>query len=103
MTTTDKIRYLKAAEAAFRNKPSQKDGNYLGLCSYFYVIHKMSLTDLLELIGDRFHYTGYTFGKGQPQYLLYDRLSSNDALLYERADWCRTQIERYGCKKESEK
>lgn len=98
MTTKDKIKYLKAAEKAFRKEPGIMLMNTKGLCLYFREICKLNDHQIKGILGKKFA-KHYTFGS---RYTLHDGGRSQrdiyslkrKSFYFERADWCASEIKR---------
>ena len=92
MTTQEKIDYLKAAEIAFRKEPNFCSYNLLGLCAFFYDAFKLKQYEIEDLLREKDIDNYYKFGKHMTQYKIYR--DGREYLKFERADWCKAEIER---------
>jgi hypothetical protein len=95
MTTQEKIKYLKAAEIAFRKEPSLRYFNGGGLCLYFDKIHDLNSDEIKGILGKKYHSYRFTFCGLLSQRAVYEEYpEGREDLKFERADWCKAEIER---------
>lgn len=90
MTKKEKIEYLKAAEMAFREKPSIANHNHAGLCDYLARVFSLDEYQICEILDRKFRVYEFTFCNGLDQLKAYIL----PELRFERADWCKSEIER---------
>ena len=96
MTTQEKIDYLKAAENAFRKEPDFGHRNNEGLCLYLDKILDLNSDKIEEILGEKYHFK-YTFCGSLSQRAVYQEYpEGREDLKFERADWCKAEIERLG-------
>ena len=95
MTKEEKITYLKAAEKVFRKEPKFSKSNHGGLCVYFDKIHDLNVDEIKGILGEKHQFNRYTFCGLLSQSTVYAEYpEGREDLKFERADWCKAEIER---------